>query len=645
MKSLKSRLLFSLGGVSAALLATGVTGYGALTIAAGKTETIVSDRVAPLQQLKRVADLYAVNMVDATHKVRSGEFSFDEARGAFAEARAGIEENWSAFRDGQLTDEERALTDKAVAAMAAAESALLNVEALLAAEDPAAVEEFARTELYPAIDPISTAVSEIVDLQLTLAQADANTAAGAKTASLLVMAALALASMALMAFAYRTITRRTIVPLLEMRDAMAQLAAGDTRVNVPSLTSRDEIGAMAEAVQVFKESAIARESLEAAARSRLAVDQARQSRAEAAITQFRTDISRQIQVSSEQVQANTMSASRLAAAADGSADKANAATSAAHAASEEVQTVAAATEELAASIREISEQAQRTSLEARRAKEVSSAGEAEIGRLGEETAKITSVVEIIQAIATQTNLLALNATIEAARAGEAGRGFAVVAAEVKALAEQTASATSQIGGFIDSMKSSSAGVGDAFRGALSAIDQIESLIGTVASAVTEQNAATNEISRSLSRASDGARNTAEHIVHLAGAATQTRMDADAVQTASLEIDKATTKLDQVINGFLVAMAEDLAEQRQFARVATQEAIVIRSSGARADAQTVDLTSAGAKLCTNLPLLVGERISIDWSTGESRSATVVWARDNMFGVRFEGHGRLPLAVAA
>jgi methyl-accepting chemotaxis protein len=190
----------------------------------------------------------------------------------------------------------------------------------------------------------------------------------------------------------------------------------------------------------------------------------------------------------------------LAFNAEEASDKASRANSASENASAEVQTVAAATEELAASVREIAERAQRASVEVTGARDAAVEGEREIHRLAGEAERITGIVDLIQAIADQTNLLALNATIEAARAGEAGRGFAVVAQEVKTLAAQTAGATAQIREITQSVNVTAMGVSGSFQSTLDAFTAIEGLVGSVAAAVVEQDAATAEIAASIQRA-------------------------------------------------------------------------------------------------------------------------------------------------
>lgn len=639
MKSIKSRLLLSLSGLAVTLAATAGCGFIALDFSSQKIATINADRVVPLQQLKVVANLYAVNIVDATHKARSGEFDWNQTREAYAQALATIQQTWTAYNATFLTDEEKALVAEAQQAMDAAAPAIARARALIAAEDAAGLEQFARAELYPAIDPISAAVSKLAELQLRVASEEAAAARAAQLQAYIVMALLALAALGVTGFAARVITRGTLQPLNRMREAMNALAVGDLNVEIPSLGVDNEIGAMAQSVQVFKDNAIARLDLERSAAHRAAQEREQAQRLEQAIAQFRSEVTAELDELAQRLDQSRETAARMAEAAEGAAGKAQSAISLAGAASGEAEAVAAAAEELAASVREITARAQSTNLEAFNAKELAVQGSAEVSRLEEVSRNITSVLASIEAIAAQTNLLALNATIEAARAGEAGRGFAVVATEVKSLASRTSQATAEIVSFIGKIDTTTANVQQAFQQSLQATGQIESLTASVAGAALEQDAATSEISQAIARASSSVRASADYASTLGASALETRTGAEQVRLATVQIAEANQRLTQSIEQFLRSVTADVNERREKERLHVRTAVLVTARKERGRAETRDLSETGARLTSSLPLSIGEHVRLEWAQGGASEAKVLWARDGEYGVQFRQ--RLPL----
>ena len=230
-------------------------------------------------------------------------------------------------------------------------------------------------------------------------------------------------------------------------------------------------------------------------------------------------------------------------------DRSQSASASSRVVSENVQTVAAGTEEMSASIREIAQNAESAARVAADAVRLAQETNDTVSKLGDSSAEIGQVVKVITSIAQQTNLLALNATIEAARAGEAGKGFAVVANEVKELAKETAKATDDISRRIDAIQADSRDAVSAIEGIGSIIAQIDDIQGTIASAVEEQTATTNEMARNVADASVGAVDIAESIDGVAQRSQSNVDGAREIQGAAQDLARMASELQTLVEGF------------------------------------------------------------------------------------------------
>jgi methyl-accepting chemotaxis protein len=344
----------------------------------------------------------------------------------------------------------------------------------------------------------------------------------------------------------RGITR----PLAGLSAAMGRLAEGDTSVAVPATDARDEIGAMARTVLVFRDHALERDRLAA---SQAETGRERERRAEAiaqTIGRFEGSVDQalgKLRAAGGQLETT---AGTLDAAADAVSTEASAAGARVGAASDNVAAAAGSAEQLAASIGEIAQQAVKSTEVARRAVTETERTVSTMSELGSAATRIGEVIGLIQAIAGQTNLLALNATIEAARAGEAGKGFAVVASEVKSLAAQTAKATEEVAMQIGAIQSAAGDAADAIEQVNAIITEMSGIAASVAAAVEEQNAAVATIADGVNRASTEAQSGAGAMGRVAEASADARATAGDVRQLADALAAEAEHLDTEVRTFL-----------------------------------------------------------------------------------------------
>jgi methyl-accepting chemotaxis protein len=331
---------------------------------------------------------------------------------------------------------------------------------------------------------------------------------------------------------------------------MQALGAGDLSADVPHQGEKTEVGTMADALQIFKEALIAKRAADEAAAKDAEAKLERGRRVDHITRQFEQmigDIVSNVSSASTQLEA---SAGTLSATAARSQELSTTVAAASEEASTNVQSVASATEELSSSVNEISRQVQESARMASDAVGQARSTTERVSELSKAATRIGDVVELINTIAGQTNLLALNATIEAARAGEAGRGFAVVASEVKALAEQTAKATGEIGQQINGIQAATDDSVNAIKEISGTIERLSEISSTIAAAVEEQGAATQEISRNVQQAAQGTQQVSSNITDVQRGATETGTASSQVLSAAQMLSNDSGRLKSEVSKFL-----------------------------------------------------------------------------------------------
>jgi methyl-accepting chemotaxis protein len=569
MSTISARMITALAALFFCTVALSTIAWRTQSQQANALSALYENVVVEVRDLKIISDRYAVDIVDAAHKARNGNFTFAESSKAMKSALVEIDQLWSRYvanidnQDAKTAE----LVREARLKLMTVRGASMTLIALLEQGKKAELERFIVEEMYDAIDPGTDLLAKLAEAELEYGKglvSEAYAAGAASRKLLIAISVLAIlvciGSAAYVVFAVVRPLRRSIATMNDLaKCTVGSNDLGENRlerlasIEITGSERNDEIGQMARTLLTFKEAGVERQRLRLESEADQKIRHERSLRIEMLVAEFESSsmsIVASVATTSAELEA---SAKMMLEVAQTASEQSTLVAAASHEASQSVQVLSTTGDDLAMSIGEIGRQAEQSSRFASTAAEKARATDSTVKRLNEAGRAIVEVVDLIKSIASQTNLLALNATIEAARAGESGRGFAVVASEVKELASQTSRATDVIAEHVNAIQLASNDSIDAMREITRMIEEINHVASSIAAAVTEQSQATQGIADNVQQVAQGTAHAADSIAIVNEAAANTGTAASQVLSASEELAQQSQMMRQKVDAFLHAV--------------------------------------------------------------------------------------------
>ena len=468
---------------SLVILTIGFYGLNNMDTINDTLETVYKDRVVPLKQLKVVSEMYAVDIVDATHKMRNGNISFKEGRKDVKKAKETIDANWKIYLDSNLDTEEKKVANEISELMKNAEESITQLESIIDKEDTAALSRFVVKELYPLIDPITAKIDHLMDLQLAIAGQENDKAEKIYEQAKLHCYTLIFLGIGIALGISIWIVKNIHKAIKNASTVVSKLAEGDLTVEITE-TGKDEMGYLLADLKKMT-------------------------------AKFKNIIT-YVNVASDNIVAASQELSSCSQQMSEGATEQAAAT----------EEVSSSMEEMVANVQHNTDNAQQTGKIALKASEDALEGSVAVNQAGVSMKSIANKITIISDIARQTNILALNAAVEAARAGEQGRGFAVVAAEVRKLAEKSQLAAIEINELSQSSVSIAERSGKLLEQIVPNIQHTAKLVGEISASSLEQNLGAGQINNALQQLNQVTQQNAATSEEMAASAEELSTQAD-----------------------------------------------------------------------------------------------------------------------